>query len=132
MPMEIDFTVVAGVSICLSLSERNVIWLWGGRGGVFQKGVREELRAKRIKLLGRLYKLNGEGHELSPYPELPLFLLPEPLVFSTSLACCLKLKLPRIIEGSNLHSYLRNTVMPLRVTWGLVLMKSHESRRRHG
>lgn len=58
VPMEIDFTVVAGVSICLSSSERNVVWLWGGRGGVFQKGVREELKAKRIKLLGRLYKLN--------------------------------------------------------------------------
>lgn len=56
--MEIDFTLVAGVSICLSSSERKVVWLWGGHGGVFQKGAREELRAKRIKLLGRLYKLN--------------------------------------------------------------------------
>lgn len=58
MPMEIDFTLVAGVSICLSSSERKVVWLWGGHGGVFQKGAREELRAKRIKFLGRLYKLN--------------------------------------------------------------------------
>lgn len=68
------------LSIHLSLPERNVVWLWGGRGGVSQKGVREKLRAKRITLLGRLYKLNWEGHELSPYPELPLFLLPVPLL----------------------------------------------------
>ena len=47
--------------------------------------------------------------------------------FSTQLACCLKWRLPRIIEGSNLHSYLRNSVMPWQVMWGSLFLKSSKS-----